>query len=277
MAVICEPGLGDNSILATSSPVAGSMPLSYAQRMQPRDRVRFTDSADVTFTVDATAPFAAGWYSQWTALYLLFTNGGASLQWRVWAATTMAGLSSPTFDSGLMGWPSPFNPRAFPRPHLRLFLDAVRSAPFNAPRTEPCLRVTIYNAVGIFEFGRLYLADTRDYQTIAYPQPLPFFPEESRQVVAESGAIFPRGSGVRPQGELSAYLTGAEARDQFCSELQTISILRGSSRDVLYDANPFDIAHAQNGIVYGLLKDAQAPIYSFQKVYEVKMTVEGLR
>lgn len=262
------------------------MPLSYLQRDQPGDRTRFTDLSSVTFTIDATGPFASGDFVQWSALYLLFCSGDYDLEWRVWSAATMAGLSSPTFDTGLMAWPSAFDRRAFPRPHLRLFLDALLSAPFSAPRTEPCIRVEIYNTgnpAGYLDVGRLVLADAKNFQCIAYPQGLPYPTEDEREVVAESGASFARGAGIKPAAPFAAYLAGntdeekLAARNDFYWRIQGIQNICGASRPVLYDANPFEALHAQNGIVYGRLKGASAPSYAFQSTYTVELTIGGMR
>jgi len=285
--LVLEPGLSDSAIVTTTSTVAGSLPLSYLQTSQPTDRTRFTDTSSlITITIDATAVFAAGIYTSWNYIGWLFNSTISTDTWKLEAASTISALSSPSLSmAGLSAWPSLSLKPYYLRVHSRLYLPT--------PRTEPVLRLTIdatTNPAGYLDIGRLYVGLGVDLKTPErYPISIPLPSEMERVVRSEGGQDYPRVSGV--EEELQSYPvifagnpslptnTARQAKSalDFYSSIVRIIRLRGSSRDVLIDLAPTDTTWAMEKIIYGRLVGVTQPQLIAPGVYQVVVSVKGMR
>jgi len=285
--LILEPGLSDSAIITTTSLVAGSMPLSYLQTSQPTDRTRFTDaSSTIVITLDATAVFAANLYTSWNYIAWLFNSTISTDTWKLEAASTIAGLSSPTLSmAGLSAWPAPSLKPYYSRVHSRLYLPIAR--------TEPVLRLTIdatTNPAGYLDIGRVYVGLAIDLKTPErYPISVPLPSELERVVRSEGGQDYPRVAGLdeglqdypvifagNPRLPTNAARQAKAAAD-FYSSIVRIIRLRGSSRDVLIDLEPTDATWAMEKIIYGRLVGVNQPQLIGPGVYQVVVSVKGMR
>lgn len=285
--LILEPGLSDAATISTTATVAGSMPLSNLQTPQPTDRTRFTDTSSlIAITIDATAVFAAGVYTSWNYIGWLFNLTASTDTWLLEAAGTISGLSAPTLSmAGLSAWPSPNLKPYYPRIHSRLYLPTAR--------TEPVIRLTIdarANPLGYLDIGRLYLGLAIDLKTPErYPISIPLPSENERVVRSEGGQDYPRVSGLDeglqsypvmfagdPNLPTSA-ARAAKAASDFYSSIVRIVRLRGSSRDVLIDLDPSDATWAMEKIIYGRLVGVTQPQLIAPSVYQVVVSVKGMR
>ena len=263
------------------------MPLSTLQTSQPTDRTRFTDASSlIAITIDATAVFAAGLYTSWNYVAWLFNSTIATDTWKLEAAGTVAGLSSPTLTmSSLSAWPSPTLKPYYSRVHSRLYLPV--------SRTEPVLRLTIdatANPAGYLDIGRLYIGLAIDLKTPErYPISIPLPSELERVVRSEGGQDYPRVAGLdeslqnypvifagNPRLPTNAARQAKAALD-FYSSIVRIIRLRGSSRDVLIDLDPTDATWAMEKIIYGRLVGVSQPQLIGPGVYQVVVNVKGMR
>jgi len=285
--LILEPGLGDSAILSTTATVAGSMPLSNLQASQPTDRVRFVDtSSPIVITIDATAALASGVYTGWNYIAWLFNTTLSADTWTLETANTIPGLSSPTLSlSGLSAWPSPSLKPYYPKVHSRRY--------FPITRTEPVIRITINatsNPLTYLDIGRLYLGLAVDLKTPErYPMSIPLPTETERVVRSEGGQDYPRPAGIDeglqsypvlfagdPRSATDA-ARQAKAASDFYSSIVRIIRLRGTSRDVLIDLDPTDTTWAMEKIIYGRLVGVQQPQLIGPSVYQVVVSVKGMR
>jgi hypothetical protein len=285
--LILEPGLSDSAVISTTATVAGSMPLSNLQAPQPTDKTRFTDSTSpIVITIDATAVLAAGTYTGWNYVAWLFNSSAAADTWKLEAAATISGLSAPTLSmAGLSAWPSPSLKPYYPRVHSRLYLPITH--------TEPVLRLTINattSPLGYLDIGRLYIGLAVDLKTPErYPIAIPLPSEPERVVRSEGGQDYPRATGLDeglqsypvifagdPNLPLAADRAAKAALD-FYSSIVRIIRLRGASRDVLIDLDPNDSTWAMEKIIYGRLVGVTQPQLIASNVYQVVVSVKGMR
>lgn len=295
---IFEPGLADSpngAVLSSSNTIAPSMPLSYAQTIQPTDRVRFTDlTQTIRFTVDLSIPLASGQYVSWDSLYLLFNNSTSAGTVTVSASPTSIALaiSAPTYTVTFNCWPSPSLKPFFPRVHSRLTPTST------SPRTEPYLAVTISDAANpstYFEFGRLYVGLGVHLPTPErYPSSIPYPSETERLVRSEGGQDYVRPAGI--DEALTAYpvlfsgkalgvgLTplqqtarALQAASDFYTKVTRVIRLRGVSKDVLIDFDPTDTHNAMEKILYGRIVNIQQPQLIAPSTYQVTLNFKGMR
>lgn len=285
--LILEPGLGDSAVISTTATTAGSMSLSNLQTSQPTDRTRFTDTSSlIVVTIDATAVIATGTYTSWNYIGWLFNSSAVSDTWKVEAASTISGLSSPAYSQvGLSAWPSPNLKPYYPRVHSRLYLPVAR--------TEPVIRLTINatgNPAGYLDVGRFYLGLAIDLKTPErYPISIPLPSENERAVRTEGGQDYARASGIDeglqsypvffagdPSSSSDAARQASAAMDFYSSIVRVIR-LRGSSKDILIDLDPTDSTWAMEKIIYGRLVGVTQPQLIAPSVYQVVVNVKGMR
>lgn len=297
--LILEPGLSDAAIITTTAMVAGSMPLSNLQSPQPTDRTRFTStSSPIIITIDMTGAMAQGIYTSWDYVALMFNGSTSTDKWKLAAADTLAGLSSAPFSitgllaRGIFMWPSPNLKPYYPRVHSRYWVGQDPS-PSQSPRTEKILQLTIdatANPAGYLDIGRLYVGLAIDLKTPErYPISIPLPSELERVVRSEGGQDYPRAAGIdeglqsypvifagNPSLPLSADRM-AKAASDFYSSIVRIVRLRGSSRDVMIDLDPTDATWAMEKIIYGRLVGVGSPQLIGPSVYQVVVSVKGMR
>lgn len=295
--LILHPTLSDSAVISTPSTIAGSMPLSNLQKIQPTDRTRFINlSESIIIRVDMTAIMSLGYLTSWNCIYLLFNNSdltiplhGVAPYLEVLAATSTAHLDSSTFTSTdvVSLWPSPDLKPYYPRVHTRYVTPSL------VPRSDPCVDLIIHNSLnvdGFFEIGRLYVGLAIDLKTPErYPISIPLPSEPERVVRSEGGQDYPRTTGL-DEG-LQSYPVifagdtrlphaadrAAKAASDFYSSIARIVRLRGSSRDVLIDFDPMDSSWAMEKIIYGRLVGVGQPQLIAPSVYQVVVNVKGMR
>lgn len=271
--LIAEPGLGDGSILSSSATIATSMPLSNLQTMQPTDKTRFIDlTQTISITIDASAIFGAGLlYTQWNAIYLPFNNTTSAGVISLASSSSLAGLAGAAITT-YPTWPAPGLKPYFPRVHSRIYLPT--------PSTDPYIMITIADSAnpdGFIDIGRLYIADGYVPQ---YPMAFGEMPnptELERVIRAEGGPTYARQSGIDENFNpvLQTYSDAGKA--EFYNRIQRIKRLRGTSRDILIDYDVLDNTYAMDGIQYGRLTNVQAPKQTAFQLYEIPLSLAGLR
>jgi len=273
--LICSPKLSDVATLATAATMAPSMPLSNLQKMQLTDCARFTDlSEEISFTVNLSAAMTATGISDWNFVGLFGTNLDEDAEFRVVAAASEAGLTSPSYNSGsLVFWPSPNLKPAWERVHGWIYTGAT-------PRVETWLKVSIYNASNpatYLDIGRLYVSLAYQPALPARQGEIPTVFEEEQTIRAEGGPEYPRSDGPAIVFPLALQAIGDGAMAEMRASISALRRDRGTSRDVFAILDPDEDAYAMDGCVYGRFTNQQSIIQTGFQAYEIGLTIKELR
>lgn len=247
--VFASPALSDAATI-TAGPYAPSMPPSFLQKQQPKDRLRLTDRTQAVITLDLTDAMTYTRVTEWdlvAPLYMLAYDADDQVvsldtaSYTITAAGSLAGLASPTWTQAVNAWPSadlyhheivraPPSVGASP-----VIGRGIHSFHLTEPRTETFVRLTftLPVAVSYLDVGRAYVSKALIPSAGVAFRPRHGVQEEERRHRTFRGSTIAR---EMPQSEVVEVVvqeraTGALAA--YYSGLHRLRKTRGACRDVL--------------------------------------------
>lgn len=237
--VIARADLPSAAVLTPSSQASASLGVGNLLTLNPRQKWR-TVNLTVSVVVDLGAALARN------TVAMLYSNATSAATWQVRAATSEANLTaSPGYDSGsLSHFPGGADLSTWEETHARLHIGS--------DQTFRWWRVDVTDAAnpdGYYEAGRIVIAD-RFQPEFSATRVEPIFSEPAVRTKSQAGGVTPRAQTKRRGVRFTVFaMSEAEA----FGSLSPLYRDAGSSRAVLVDINPAEVAYPMDHLYYGLM------------------------